>query len=678
MKKYLPYLAALLLGVGLVTQHARSGDLTNYDDERYIAGNPYINGDVETGENIWTAYFDGHYHPLTLLSLKWDTTISDDPIRAHHTVNWWLHLLNVLSVFALLLLLSGDARIAFAVALLWGLHPVAVESYAWMTERKNVLYAFFTLWSSIFYVRYLKSEKSSELALTGIAFLLACFSKGQGILLVPTFVLLHYVTKGSWFNKKALFTWIPFAAVALIFAFVNRQAQSEAWDLTDQTYGTFERLVMGSYALVLYILHTVFPGWISPYYPYPADVGKAIDLHQYASLLIWPALFVGMRQLYKSGNRLAFFAAAWFLLHIVLLLKILPYPYGAYFMADRYAYLPMIGGLYLVIEFFFHGAAKHMPFENAKYALTGIFAVLYGVMTYHHINTWNNSVSLWTKVQELYPNYPHAYNMGALGALAQGDAELAVDQFKTMDALDSNGVEAVLNLAVLYEQRGQPDRADEYVEEARRRDSTNSGYIEKAALIQLRRGELKEALKLTGPGIERYPDSPELILIHSQVIARMGDPAGAEAFLADKPQTPEITQLRAQLRQIATQEERRRTSSPEQEEAQRLMQNGIAHARNGNIEEAINSLNRAVEVAPNLYSTYANRGSFYAQNGQDHLAEQDFLKAVELNPSAGSVHAMLGLYYANHNQPEKSCYHYANALENGVNLSEDVRQQCGL
>ncbi|MDZ7845635.1 MAG: hypothetical protein U5L96_02015 [Owenweeksia sp.] len=137
-------MALLLILTAAFSFKSINGLELNYDDERYITHNELIK-DLDAGKvkQIFSTYFDGHYHPLTLLSLGMDNLLFQNAIKGHHVVNWLLHLANALLVYLFILALFKDQALAFGTALLFALHPMTVESYAWMTERKNVLYSFF-------------------------------------------------------------------------------------------------------------------------------------------------------------------------------------------------------------------------------------------------------------------------------------------------------------------------------------------------------------------------------------------------------------------------------------------------------------------------------------------------------------------------------------------------------
>ncbi|GGH66060.1 tetratricopeptide repeat protein [Phaeocystidibacter marisrubri] len=675
MKKILPQLLGCLVLVLIATFTATKGELLNYDDERYIASNPWLNGTSNPDESILTTFFDGHYHPLTLISLKLDLGFGKDPIAAHHTVNWLLHGLNATVLLWFVFTLTGNRKLALGVALLWGLHPVAVESYAWMTERKNVLYALFFLLASTQYILYLKERKMARLGYVALFFALSCLSKAQGILLVPVLFLLDYYVSGLLWDRSRWKEKLGFVLAAIAVAYIGQLAQNEAWNVSEQTYGVVNRLFTGSYAFAVYIIHTVIPVGLSPYYPYPADYNAELSILHYLSPLVFVAYALALFKAYRRGAKLWFFGLCWFIVNVVLLLKILEVPFGAYIMADRYAYVPMMGLLIPLVSELYTLVQKYVKAKNPEYIATGAIALVFVVLLRSGISDWKSSESLWSKVVDEYPAYPHAYNMLALGYIGEGNAEDAIQTFEQLDQLSPDKSDAPINLAVLYEQMGNSLDADEQLEIALQREPENEQVLEKATIIKLRRNKLEDALRYSAKAIELYPESVELYILRSQVLARNGQVEEAIDLLEEQPQTNAVQKLIGQLQQL-----QRSTpsqgASRERNAAKMFMDQGVQAAKSGNYDLALENFDKAIQADPTMYEAYANRGSFYARVGETAEAEANFLQAVKINPGAFTVHAMLGLLYAETGDVQKSCYHYRVAANGGVQVDPRMLAKC--
>lgn len=654
------------------TYTSTQGSLLNYDDERYIAANPWLNGQAES--SVWTSFFDGHYHPLTLLSLQWDMHLGSDPILAHHTVNWFLHGLNVAALFWFVITLTGNRKLALGVALLWGLHPAAVESYAWMTERKNLLYTLFFLLACIQYLLYLKSSEKKRMAWVALFFVLSILSKAQGILIVPVLFLLDFWENGRLWVKAKLIEKIPFVLTSILMAYIGQLAQNEAWNLSVQSYGFTDRIFTGSYAFVQYVLHTVFPVNLVPYYPYPVSYGEELGIFHYLSPFALLA-FVGLVfYAFRKGAKLWFFGLVWFGVNIVLLLKFLDVPFGSYLMADRYAYVPMIGLLIPLVDQVFKIARKYIKAKQPDYIVMGMLMVVFMVVTHRQIQLWKSSESLWKEVAEVYPSYPHALNMLALGYISEGNVEDAVKSFQLLNELDSTKSAAPVNLAVLYEQMGESSQAERQLELAIVREPEDGQVLEKAVILNLRWGKLKQALEYSMQAVKLFPDNQEFVLLHSRALAQVGKVNEAVELLESQPSSPGVNEVLAQLRQLAKSPVPSGGSS-NRGIAKMFMDQAVLAVQNGNDPLAIENFNKAIEADSTMYESYANRGTYYAKKGIANLALADFQKAIDLQPEAWRVHAMLGLLYAEMGNVEASCEHY-NIASRGIQIDPRIMQKC--
>lgn len=674
MQKLWTRLIGATLVVLVITSSSIGGGLLNYDDERYISGNPWLEMSQEdTDEPMFTAYFDGHYHPLTLLSLKMDESLGNDPIKAHHRTNWLLHGANAFLIGFFIFLLIGDIPTAVGVTLIWGLHPLAVESYAWMTERKNVLYSLFFLLSAIQYLKYRKSDDKKNLGYTALFFILSCLAKGQGILLLPVFFLIDYFEKSSLFDKSKWMEKAGFLVIALVFAFLNRQAQAEAWDLGGNPYELGERLILGTYAFAMYAFHTIIPIDLIPYVPYPTEVDKEIGGMHYIGIPVVLGYLAALYLTYRKGLKVWFFGLAWFGINIVLMLKILEVPYGNYILADRYAYLPMLGLLLPII----YAISQRLKSGNSNtaYIVLAVIGLAFGWLSRNQIGYWESSTQLWGRVLEDYPTYGHAGNMYALGALQEGDVQEAIRGFQNMINQNPSSPDAYVNLAILYEQQGQTDKADQRMNQALDIDMNSETVLSKAPILMFRRGQVKRAFDLGERGIELYPDNVEIATMYARAAAQLelyDEALNALEPHADDAEAQPLMQTIQQLKNNPGQVEADRARA----QAERLTQEGVAAAQAGNDNRALQLFSQAISTDPSFHSAYANRGSYYAQNNRLELAKNDFLKADELAPRNGQIQAMLGKLFADLGDTEKSCEYYLKAVEIGVQINPALLQEC--
>ncbi len=671
MKEQIKWFVGLAVVVLTITFPSVNGGLLNYDDERYITQNPWLSHSEQEPEgSLWTSYFDGHYHPLTLLSLKVDESLGSDPIQAHHRTNWLLHAMNAMVLFWLLSLLLKNKPLAVGIAAIWAIHPVAVESYAWMTERKNVLYALFFLLSAVQYVKYLRTSEVKHYSLTLLFFLLSCFAKGQGILLLPVFFLLDYLESDKLIDTSKLTLKIAPLVIALIFVYLGREAQNEAWDLSDTPYALGDRVFMGSYAFISYILHSLAPVNLIPYYPYPVDVNEEIGTIHYASLAGVLAYLGLVVYAYLKKKKWFFFGLAWFFVNIALMLKVLEVPYGNYIMADRYAYLPMIGLLIPMLQLVWTYTERQFKAKNATWVVMGGLILVLSFFTRQNIEHWSSSTALWGEVVDRYPNYLNGWNMYGLGALAEGNPSEAIQAFEKMMTMDESSAEAPVNLAMLYEQMNNKVESQRYIQIALERSPDELPILEKASILALRQNRNQEALDFTEKAVRLYPEEAEVAVLRAQALTKVGRVDNAIEVLTAFPSHAAAQNLKQQLLQLQSQPD------PSIETARQYMSGGIQQIRNGNPDEGLRLLNLAQQTAPEYYAVYSNRGSFYAQNGQFDLAEKDYLKALQLAPQNGSVASMMGTLYNDMGDKSKACTYFLKAAQLGERIPKEVLANC--
>jgi hypothetical protein len=213
------YVISLLLLTFLVFYNSlHNFFITNLDDSLYIAAADNLkhltSADFST---MFGTFIAGNYHPLAILSLAIDFSFHGQNAFPFHLLNLLFHMANVSLVFWFIYLLLKRAEAAFIVALFFAIHPMHVESVAWISERKDVLYTFFFLASLIAYLLYLKDVKMYGYYIFSIVlFILSLMSKSAAVSLAPVIVLIDYYS-GRKFNWKAIAEKVPFFLLSLLF-----------------------------------------------------------------------------------------------------------------------------------------------------------------------------------------------------------------------------------------------------------------------------------------------------------------------------------------------------------------------------------------------------------------------------------------------------------------------------
>lgn len=320
----------------------------NFDDDRYILNNPML-ASINLSD-IFSSYIVGNYHPLTMLIYAIEYQFFGLNAGGYHAVSLLLHLLIVILVFYVVLSLSNRKEVALVASLLFGIHPLHVESVAWASELKDLLYTFFFLASWLCYLRYLKEPKRKFYFYCLFLFLLSLLSKGMAVSL-PVVLLLTDYFKGRKLNAKAWLEKAPFFALSIIFGIVAIIAQKSGGAIQDlEVYPLVQRIAFACYGFITYLLKFVVPYELCTYYPYPLKSVAGIPGWYYIYPIVLLALIAFVFYSLRFSKKF-FFGIGFFTITVFLVLQLLPV--GNTIMADRYSYIPSIGIFYLAGEGFY-------------------------------------------------------------------------------------------------------------------------------------------------------------------------------------------------------------------------------------------------------------------------------------------------------------------------------------
>jgi protein O-mannosyl-transferase len=369
---------------------------TNWDDHSYVLSNSLLRGPDWMG--IFTRPVVSNYHPLTVLSLAGNYVISGIKPWSYLLFNLLLHLGNTVLVFWFAYLLSDKKRwVALLTALLFGIHPMHVESVAWVSERKDVLYTLFFLLSMIAYWRYLQTNRSIGYWTCFLLFVCSLLSKPAAIVLPLVLLLLDY-WKERPFTRRVVLEKIPFFVVAGLFAVITLKLQSVTAITSLDVYPLWVRLFFASYAVVVYLFWFFVPYPLSAFhsFPPPDHLGWTIYL---SPLVVFSFLFLLWQ---FRTNRLIVFGFLFFLINIVLVLQLIPI--GLTIVSERYTYVPYIGLAFLVTML----ASEYLMKKRLVPAIAGAIVIfsLFGFLTFKRTQVWKDSDTLWTDVIHRYPDAP--------------------------------------------------------------------------------------------------------------------------------------------------------------------------------------------------------------------------------------------------------------------------------
>ena len=496
---------ALVLAVTFVVfLPSLSNDFVNWDDDRNVYGNANLEAfDWAHVKAIFTSTVIGGYNPLTILTFALEKHFFGLNPKVFHFDNLLLHLICVVLVYRLLLKLNLSTWAAALGALLFGIHPMRVESVAWVTERKDVLYGAFYLAALLVYVRYLRENYAKKFFwLALVLFIFSLFAKIQAVALPLSLLAVDYYFKRPP-RLKLLVEKIPFFALSLLVGGLGIVLLSHAKTLHDiPGYGLAARLLIGAYSFCIYLVKFVAPYELAPLYPYPGTLPREFYLAPplvigLAGFLVWA---------YRRTQIAIVFGFAFFIVNIVFVLQILGAGQG--FLADRFSYLPYFGLIFLVTKLYDALVSQPATRTIVRWA-AGVYLSVLAVMTWNQCHIWKNSETLWTHVIKDDPQIAMPYGNRAFYRRNHGQIQQALDDYE-------KGLRFAKNKSALHNSRGklffdigQTEKAiAEYTAAIKEKPEFAEAYINRgAAYAKLKQYDV--SLADLNRGLELDPNSAE-------------------------------------------------------------------------------------------------------------------------------------------------------------------------
>jgi len=537
---YLALTVATLAVYWQVTSH----DFLIYDDDKYVTQNPIVRAGVTCQGLRWafTETYEGNWHPVTWLSHMLDCRFFDLNPFWHHLNNLLFHIANTLLLFAILKTTTDRLWPSAFVAAAFALHPLHVESVAWVAERKDVLSTFFFMLTLAAYIRYTRQTRIGWYLLTLSLFAVGLMAKPMLVTLPFILLLLDYWPLSRFSLKKAtapannrsaetpsqpslwqanahlLREKIPFFVLAVVAAVVTLMAEHpgvmslKSWPIT----------VRAPYALIsylAYILKIFWPTNMAVLYPLPRVLPLAMAIG--AGILL---LCITIRFFRESQHR-GYLLVGWLWYLITLLPVIGILQVGKQIMADRYTYIPSIG-LFILIAWFAEDFLSGKP--NGKLILTVSAAavlIALSICTFQQLNYWKDSEALFTHTIQVTEDNDIAHANLGLVLYRQDRVDEAVEHYRRALVLHPRYAVVHFNLGLALEDKGLFDEAvDNWRQAAQAVHDKHLHYhaIRNLGRLLGRQGKLDEALTYCRQALDMNPDDPDTNLILADLYTRMG------------------------------------------------------------------------------------------------------------------------------------------------------------
>jgi tetratricopeptide (TPR) repeat protein len=530
--------AALLAGTLVVAVSfaaflpALQNGFTNWDDPYYVTGNAAIRSlSWPAVKQIFSSSVLGLYHPLTVLSLAVEHRLFGLDPQGYHAVSLALHLANTLLVLAVLRLLSGSLTAALAGSLLFGVHPVHVESVAWVAERKGVLSAFFFLGALFAYLRHLGARRPGAWYGLALALLAASLLCKPVAVAFPLVMYLCDYLKRRGHGARMHAEKIPFVALALLSSVTTLNAPGLAETGRSAISLGTDNVFVAAHSLLFSLGKALVPLRLSALYPYPAGTGWTLP---WAYLLApLPAALLVLAAL--RGARVSRHIPFGFLFFAATLLPVLVVRIGQHAAADRYLYLPSVGLCHLAgIGFarLVDGGERSARAKAAAVAALGLVAVAYSLLTWQRTQVWRDSLTLWDDVIAAHPEPGIAYLNRGLERFERGDAAGSVRDLTVFLAAQPLDPQA-------HQARGSAllkiGRVEAALEDFDRAVSLKPDAVEalnNRGAILAARGELSRAIDDFSRALAVDPRHRPALANRARARESLGDRAGAAQDLA--------------------------------------------------------------------------------------------------------------------------------------------------
>ena len=428
-----------------------------YDDESYVYENPHVFQGLSWHGLKWslTAFVSGNWHPLTLVSHMFDCSVGGLYPGGHHLTNIFLHSLNALLLWLLLKRMTGAFWPGALVAALFAWHPLNVESVAWVAERKNVLSTFFLILTIWAYIRYAENPGRFRYGLALGLFLLGLMCKPMLVTLPLLLLLLDYWplnrmatvsgTRDATPAQRTLFKLIlekiPFLVLSAASSVVTLIAQNSAHAIKSAQEVPFSlRLLNAPVACVTYLFKAVWPARLSILYPLPAALPVAAAIGSLALLAALTALAFHWR----TRFRWLLTGWLWFLITLIPVLGIVQA--GSQAMADRHAYVAMIGPFIAAAWSLDHWLSSRP--RQRPLAVTVICLLLLSLLALTRVQLmhWRDSITLFTRAVAVTNDNFAAHNLLGVALSNTGRNPEALAQFEDAVRLKPDDVESQYHL----------------------------------------------------------------------------------------------------------------------------------------------------------------------------------------------------------------------------------------
>ena len=613
---------------------ARNNDFLTYDDLGYVQDNLRVHQGVTLQSIQWafTSFDESNWHPLAWISHMVDWQLYGDNPSGHHMTNVYLHAASTVLLFLLLLYMTGFIWRSAIVASLFALHPAHVESVAWISERKDVLCAFFWLAALLAYVWYVRKPSWKRFIWAVCAFACSLMSKPMAVTLPFVLLLLDYwplrritfarESRTRWFSsfwKLCLEKWLLFlmAAISSVITFIAQRAGGAMPAL--EAMPLWQRLCNAAISYCRYVRIMFWPDPLTAYYYYDVN-----NIMAFAAVLSAIALVLVTAVCWHIRKERPYCLVGWLWFLGTLAPVIGIVQVGDQAMAERYTYLPLIGLFIAVVWLAGDAVADYPKIRTATQLLAVAVIVACAVKTEAQVKVWQDTVTLFSHALAIDPRgeLPNSTLGGAYArqvrcAEAQEYFERALEYTPPWTETLSNSAFCLMHASMqTHDPRNLP-LAGQRLEQALRIAPNNSDALTNMALWSALMDRPKDEETYCRKALAARPDS---------ITARL--------FLADA--------LQAQGKFDESVHENRQVLYLEPDNYEAHNNLGIVFGRQGLTEEALKEFRLSLAIKPDQAMTHYRISRILMQSHRLPEAVEELTQTLRLDPASADAHNDLG------------------------------------
>jgi len=606
----------LIIVTAAVYWQVQGFDFVNYDDDDYVYDNPHIQDGITFKSIIWafTSRYASNWFPLTWLSHMADVSLFGLDPGSHHLTSLMFHIANILLMFLVFRKMTGNLWQSAFIAALFAIHPLHIQSVAWVSERKDVLSAFFWMLTLLAYVRYVRRPGWATYVWVLVFFILGLMSKPMAVTLPFVLLLLDFWPLGrlrlvrsegvqpnikiaGLIREKIPLFLLSAASAGITFYVQQKGGAVQSFDIVPLA----DRVPNVVISYVHYILKTMYPVHLATFYPYPV----AFPWWKVTAAIVVLAALTMLAIRHMHRHPYVIVGWFWFIGTLVPVIGLVQV--GVQSMADRYMYLPIVG-LFIIIAWGLPELISNWRYKRFWLGAPAIMAVVVlSVVTWNQTGYWKNSESLFSHaIAVTENNFVAHYNLG-IALASKDETDQAIAHYQKSLAISPNQPDVYMSLGLAFDEQGENEKALVCLQQSVLLDPEYYHGQYNLGTLLLKKGEWDQAIPHLEKAAQLHPDNDQAHFNLAKALFHKMDYVSA---------------LKYALKVISM--------NPGHEKAHQIA--GVILFKQGNLKEAQSHFSSALSLNPYSAEALQYEGYIFLKHNQLDKALSSFKKALIHDP----------------------------------------------